>query len=113
MAYFNKVCSLIEMVDHIYGRKNIITRTDRPNMFIKELSLYLNYFEEKIKNISNKLKAKDIKYFSNFTNNIEKGVSYYSSLLNDTESQNLLSIYKNKLIKYKLNLNKYHECKLN
>ena len=35
------------MVDHIYGRSNIITRTDRPNMFIKELNLYIDYLRKK------------------------------------------------------------------
>jgi len=41
MAYFSKKMSLNEMTDHIYGRDNVISRTDRPNMFVKELGLYL------------------------------------------------------------------------
>jgi hypothetical protein len=107
MAYFNKVCSLIEMVDHIYGRKNIISRTDRPNMFIKELNLYLNYFEEKIKNISNKLKAKDIKFFTNFTKNLEQGIQYYNSIIKDSKSQKLLSKAEYKFIEVKQILNNH------
>ncbi|HCO85509.1 MAG TPA: hypothetical protein DIT95_18545, partial [Arenibacter sp.] len=40
MAYYSKIMTLKEMVDHIYGRGNVITRTDRPHMFIKELGIY-------------------------------------------------------------------------
>jgi phosphoribosyl-dephospho-CoA transferase len=95
------------MVDHIYGRKNIISRTDRPNMFIKELNLYLNYFEEKIKNISNKLKAKDIKFFTNFTKNLEQGIQYYNSIIKDSKSQKLLSKAEYKFIEVKQILNNH------
>ena len=48
MAYFSEIVSLKKMIDHIYGRTNIIARDDRPNMFIKELSLYINYLKEQI-----------------------------------------------------------------
>lgn len=37
MAYFSRKMSMEEMVGHIYGRNNVISRTDRPHMFIKEL----------------------------------------------------------------------------
>ena len=47
-SYFSKKMSLKEMVDHIYGRVNVITRKDRPNMFIKELNLYIDYLKNKI-----------------------------------------------------------------
>ena len=44
IAYFTESLSLHSMVDHIYGRKNVIQRSDRPMMFIKELQLYVDYF---------------------------------------------------------------------
>jgi hypothetical protein len=49
MAYFDKEASLKEMADHIYGRENIMSRSDRPHIFLKELELYVNYFFEKLK----------------------------------------------------------------
>lgn len=49
MAYFDKETSLEEMTAHIYGREDIISRTDRPHVFLKELELYINYFFEKLK----------------------------------------------------------------
>ena len=48
LAYFSKIATLKEMVDHIYGRMNLITDSARPNMFIKELKLYIDYFSKKV-----------------------------------------------------------------
>ena len=43
LAYFSRIMSLKEITDHIYGRLNFVTRSDRPNMFIKELKIYRLY----------------------------------------------------------------------
>lgn len=43
IAYFNRAVSLQEMVDHIYGRKNLIKTKDRPHFLLKELELYYDY----------------------------------------------------------------------
>ncbi|MBZ0198506.1 MAG: hypothetical protein K8H86_01470, partial [Ignavibacteriaceae bacterium] len=48
LAYFSRITGLREMVDHIYGRINLITSENRPNVFIKEISLYINYLANKI-----------------------------------------------------------------
>ena len=45
---FSKVVSLQTMVDHIYGRKDILCNVTRSNMFISELHLYINYLKEKL-----------------------------------------------------------------
>lgn len=39
LAYFSKIVTLKEMVDHIYGRCNLLNETPRPHMFIKELRM--------------------------------------------------------------------------
>jgi hypothetical protein len=85
MAYFSKVISLKEMIDHIYGRTNIISRDDRPNMFIKELSLYIDYFKEKIEEATRPLSDKQIKYFDTFRKNIDVGIEYYKDLFSDVK----------------------------
>ena len=46
LAYFHKIMTLKEITDHIYGRINVIARTDRPNMFIKELMIYLDFLKK-------------------------------------------------------------------
>jgi hypothetical protein len=83
MAYYSDVISLKKMVDHIYGRTNIIRRDDRPNMFIKELSLYINYLKEKIDDSAKPISEKELKYFLTFQNNLQDGINYYKHLFSD------------------------------
>ena len=47
MAYFDNVLSLDQMTKHIYGVENFMSRDDRPNMFIKELNLYVDFLTNK------------------------------------------------------------------
>ena len=77
MAYFNKVISLNEMIDHIYGRKNILSDTYRPHFFIKELQLYVNYLKEQVAEISDTFDKKVTKYYQNFCTNLLEGIDYY------------------------------------
>ncbi|RZJ49578.1 MAG: hypothetical protein EOO44_18015, partial [Flavobacterium sp.] len=49
LAYFNRIYSLDEMVGHIYGKIDLLDKVKRPNFFIKELDLYINYFNEELK----------------------------------------------------------------
>ena len=80
LAYYSEVISLKKMVDHIYGRTNIIKRDDRPNMFIKELDLYINYLKEKIDDSPKPISEKDLKYFLLFQKNLQDGIEYYKNL---------------------------------
>ena len=80
MAYFDKKRSLIEMVDHIYGRDNIISRKDRPNMFVKELKLYLDYFKNKINELTSESTKKEIITLRKFQKNLNAGIDYYLDL---------------------------------
>ncbi|MFV0377724.1 MAG: hypothetical protein ACK5JD_10545, partial [Mangrovibacterium sp.] len=48
LAYFNKIASLKEMVDHIYGRINLLHGVNRPNLFVKELRMYTDYLENRL-----------------------------------------------------------------
>jgi len=80
LAYFSKVSSLNEMIGHIYGRTNVITRNDRPNMFIKELHIYLEYFKEQIDEFGMNVIEKRRKKLLAFGNNLNDGISYYQNL---------------------------------
>ncbi len=86
MAYFSSIVSLKEMVHHIYGRANLITRKDRPNMFLKELNLYINYLREKVEEIEDEPSNNQIKYFDTFQTNLAEGIEYYKRLF--TSSRN-------------------------
>ncbi|MBK9736357.1 MAG: hypothetical protein IPO92_15925 [Saprospiraceae bacterium] len=81
IAYFSDEVSLWNMIDHIYGRTNIIKRTDRPHMFIKELNLYINYLKEQLEEtIPQDILGKRIKYFTSFYHNLKSGISYYRQI---------------------------------
>ncbi|MCZ0211664.1 hypothetical protein OZK63_40605, partial [Streptomyces sp. UMAF16] len=48
IAHFSKIVSLQNMVDHIYGRTNILANNNRPHVFIAELHLYIAYLKEQL-----------------------------------------------------------------
>ena len=78
---FSKVVSLQTMTDHIYGRKNIVTNSTRPHMFIAELYLYLNYLEEQLEEpVKPEQATKRRKYFAAFFQNLLDGILYYRQL---------------------------------
>jgi hypothetical protein len=85
MAYFSEVVSLNKMVNHIYGRTNIIIRDDRPNMYIKELALYIDYLKEKIEEASQPFTDKQKKYFEIFMQNMNDGIDYYKDLFSNVK----------------------------
>ena len=87
MAYFSKIKTLKEMVDHIYGRANVITRNDRPNMFIKELKIYIDYLKNKIEESHISPSPKNEKYLLTFAENLKEGVNYYSGLFNEMKDK--------------------------
>lgn len=80
MAYYSKVMSLENMTDHIYGRTNMVSRIDRPNFFIKELQIYIEYLKNKLEDTKYAMNKKEEKYLKTFTKNMMAGVSYYQSL---------------------------------
>jgi hypothetical protein len=87
MAYYSKIMSLKEMVDHIYGRGNVITRTDRPHMFIKELGIYLDYLKDRIEESRESMNKKQEKYLLTFTHNLNDGIAYYQHLFGNLKGQ--------------------------
>lgn len=80
MAYFSKLMSLKNITDHIYGRENMITRTDRPHVFSKELSIYIDYLKNKLDEVKTSMTPKDEKYFKTFISNLNDGITYYKNL---------------------------------
>ncbi len=79
IAYFDKVVSLKEMTDHIYGRASILSNSERPHMFIKELDLNIDYVKELAKDW-NKTDVKRAKDINQYIWNLLEGIEYYKIL---------------------------------
>lgn len=81
LAYFDRSYSLEEMVGHIYGKIQVLN-VHRPHVFIKELGLYIDYFEE----IWNAFLSSDIENrkeenrLQKFKTNLIAGIEYYQNL---------------------------------
>ena len=83
LIYFSRVSSLKEMVDHIYGKINILNQhRPRPHVFINELRLYIHYLKGLVLKASAKMTAKEAECFAEFRKNLMEGIEYYKSLVN-------------------------------
>lgn len=96
IAYFNETVSLKRMVDHIYGRFNVMTRSDRPNMFVKELGMYVDYLKERVIEKTKPFEDKQRRYIDKFEQNLIDGISYYKDLFSKSK-ENFSSIKKKTL----------------
>lgn len=109
MAYFDQEVSLSKMVKHIYGNDSVLTEMNRPNMFVKELKMYLDYLKNEIATVSAEITAGQIKKWNAFKKNLGEGIDYYQSLFSISTSENgndkmqyLLHFYKEELSKIKI-----------
>ena len=102
MAYFSKTKTLKQMIDHIYGRQNAFDLKNRPNMFVKELYLYIDYLKNKITENNNNYSEAQAKYLLKFAYNLKSGIEYYNKLFN-----NLVGIFSDS--KQKI-LNDFKKC---
>jgi len=104
MAYFSKKSTLHEMVDHIYGKINVLNDTYRPHMFIKELGMYIDYLNNEIEESIEGLNGKKVKYFERFKANLLTGIEYYEALVIEMKDES--ESFKNTFIK---ELNEFNE----
>ena len=74
---FSRIASLEEMVGHIYGRLSLLANSDRPHMFIKEMSLNIEFLREEIEKFKLELTSNGAKYFQEFKENLLSGIDYY------------------------------------
>ncbi|MGO3155377.1 hypothetical protein [Mesonia sp.] len=80
LAYFSAIMGLKEITSHIYGESKVNVRTDRPNLFVKELTIYLDYLNDKLAEAEGSIDAKQKKYLSLFAKNLGEGINYYKDL---------------------------------
>ncbi|WKL43053.1 hypothetical protein [Flavobacterium sp. ZE23DGlu08] len=84
MAYFDQEVSLSKMVQHIYGNASVLSVTNRPNLFVKELKMYLDYLKNEIVSVSEEITLGQIKKWNSFKNNLLQGIEYYEDLFSAT-----------------------------
>lgn len=91
MAYFSKKSSLKEMIGHIYGQNNLMERNDRPDLFVKELSLNLDYYikETETSTVGNERAENQNKKIHVA---LEKGIEYYRQLFSLHHQQLKISL---------------------
>ncbi|MDB5050274.1 MAG: hypothetical protein JWO30_3345 [Fibrobacteres bacterium] len=80
IAYFDRLYTLREMVNHIYGRGRSLVPADRPHMFSKDLVMSVDYYGKLV----DKLSAGDAKafaYLAVFKANLEDGLEYYRAFV--------------------------------
>lgn len=92
IEWFNRLYTLKEMVDHIYGRRPSLVSSKRPHMFAKEIVLYVDYFEKLIANSS--YTSKEIKTLLDYKKNLEEGLDYCLEIAQKTPypGENLASL---------------------
>jgi len=115
MAYFDNVLSLEQMTKHIYGLENFMSRDDRPNIFMKELNLYMDFLTNKFEEAKKDWNKSQKKYFNQFVVNLTDGITYYDKLFEQlkgkfekTKDETLLGLenMRNKLALFSVELEK-------
>ena len=115
LAYFSDTFSLKQMVDHIYGRLNVLNNLNRPNIFVNELQLYYDYLKKEIEDQFNVITEKKLTYFQTFKNNLLRGIDYYEELVPKIKQNNsdLKNNVRQQLIDLKNSLNLLPQLKIN
>lgn len=80
LAYFSRQYSLKEMVGHIYGKQDLLKGINRPNLFVKEFELYVEYLRKEI-DAAFDISTKRAKYISKFYEQLTNGVNYYKETI--------------------------------
>ncbi|MFC5283815.1 hypothetical protein [Pedobacter alpinus] len=87
LAFFKGPYTLAHMVNHIYGKTNLLNGVKRPHIFINELKLYVEYLKKDIENNLAEMTTKKEKYLNNFSQQLQNGIAYYKELMNNVLSK--------------------------
>jgi hypothetical protein len=86
LAYYSNIMSLKDITNHIYGRSNMLSKIPRPNLFIKELNIYLDFLKDKLDQTKETLDRRQEKYFKTFSENLTEGILYYHNLFSNLKN---------------------------
>lgn len=107
LAYFDKVVSLSDMVQHIYGNKSVLSTINRPNLFINELKMYVEYLKNEVNEVATEVTSAQIKKLQSFKNNLLEGIDYYVTLFTK------IKYFKTDFVKIQNQLHEYKNAVLN
>ena len=74
LAWFNRIYTLDELIDHIYGRGKSLVPPERPHMFANEIEIYVDFYDQLIDRCG--FSAKEIETLREFKVNLEEGMDY-------------------------------------
>ena len=75
------------MANHIYNDVKDVVRSDRPNMFVNELVMYIKYFADKIEEHKKNWNKASAKKLTAFADNMHEGINYYQKMVKKKEKQ--------------------------
>ncbi len=81
LAFFTKVTTLHQMVDHIYGRMNLIVGSKRPHMFVNELKLCVSSLGRELFNSARARGTRSAEELRKYRDNLLDGIEYYRRLM--------------------------------
>ncbi len=79
ILHFKAIHTLEEMVGHIYGRWSLLKGQLRPHMFIRELSIYIDYLHRELERFTLSGGGRKLAYYEDFKQNLLEGISYYQN----------------------------------
>jgi hypothetical protein len=96
IAWFDRQYSLEEMVDHIYGRSESLVPDERPHMYAKELTMYVDYMEELLeRSIGTENEPDVVKRLEKMDKALREGMEYLIEVADhasDSNNENMTSI---------------------
>lgn len=108
LYFFKETYKLNEMVDHIYGRSNVLAQINRPHIFYNEAVLYVDYLKKEIEEKSENMSEKTRIYLQGFKENLQKGLNYYSNLIASVKenSTTRFELFASQIDELRMKLNK-------
>jgi hypothetical protein len=81
-VYFRRVVSFDEMVDHVYGRSNVLPEnTNRSHVFLNEFEIYVDYLEnERHEGPATSVR---LKWLERYKQGLENGIAHLQQLVAD------------------------------
>ncbi|MBN2295107.1 MAG: hypothetical protein JXM70_21945 [Pirellulales bacterium] len=89
IADFSKIATLEEMVDHIYGRKQLPMTPGREHMFARELRIYMESLREELKRFELGLSIRPPEYFDEYLDNLSDAIDYYRELAAEFQQEDV------------------------
>jgi hypothetical protein len=81
-VYFNRKVSFTEIVDHVYGRGNVLSaESNRPHVFLNEFEIYVDYLEhERREGPTTSVRQK---WLERYRQGLENGIAHLRELVAD------------------------------